>query len=94
MVAGPNVVTPIAGPWHGSRPAEADTVVLPRVAEPADVPAPAPSLVGPLLRALGPALLLALVAGLVASPDTALLLGAAIGVAGAAVGLWKAFRAG
>ena len=91
MVAGPNVVTPIAGSWRGSRAGEADTVVLPRVAEPVT---PAPSMVGPLLRALGPALLLALLVGLVASRDTALLLGTAIGVAGAAVGLWKAFRGG
>ncbi len=65
-------------------PDDQATQVIPRVRP--------PSLVRPLLKYLLPALLLALVAGAVAGRTQAPVLGAALGVAGAAVALWVGIR--
>lgn len=85
MVIAPNALSPRVAPYSDDQA----TRVIPRVVIAAKK---APGLLLPFLLVMIPTLVLALVAGALVAQPLAPMAGAAVGVAGAAVGLWVAVR--
>ncbi|MBN9101915.1 MULTISPECIES: hypothetical protein [unclassified Pseudonocardia] len=85
MVIAPNALSPRVAPYSDDQA----TQVIPRVVTAVQK---APGLLLPFLLVMVPTLVLALVAGAVLGQPLAPVAGAAVGVIGAAVGLWVAIR--
>ena len=85
MVIAPNALSPRVAPYSDDQP----TQVIPRVVTAVQK---TPGLLLPFVLVMIPTLVLALVAGAAVSRPLAPAAGAAVGVLGAAVGLWVAIR--
>ncbi len=85
MVIAPNALSPRVAPYSDDQA----TQVIPRVVTAVKK---APGLLLPFLLVMIPTLVLALVAGAAVGQKLAPAAGAAVGVLGAAVGLWVAIR--